>query len=196
MATEIKIPKPKIVGMEVKIRNIAGSSMLHNRFTEAAGDSIKKTSTKAAKSGKPAININKAFEASQYRNEEGKLGVPAKAIKASMVNAAVIAGEKMTNMRKAFHVVGDILPFSKNSKPIISEEYLTNPTTRGKNLRVRAKIEKWELKVPIRFNENFVSAEQIINLLSLAGFHCGLMDYRPFSKSCSGNCGMFEVVNK
>ncbi len=191
----INIPKPEVANIGIRIKN-NGMSMIHNRFSEASGIKIETVSTGKAKTKNAPINIKEVFEASQYRTRDGKLGVPAVAVKASMVAAAKIAGENMTDMKKAFHVTGDILPFAKHSKPIIIKDFLPTPgsASGGRKLTIRAEIEKWEVEVPITFNKNYITEEQLANLLSLAGFHCGLMDNRPNSKKCSGSYGLFELV--
>lgn len=196
MATqkEIMIPELKLEHFSITVRNMKNSTMLQNKFSEKAAESIKKGQTGQGMQKAKAMDINEEFLNSQYKTPDGKLGVEAKAVKATMVNAASIVNLKMTDMRKAFQIIGDVIPFKKHSKPILREDYLTNPTTRGKNLRIRAEIKDWELEVTIAHNPNYVSASQLANLLSNAGFHCGFYDNRPFSKSSSGNHGMFEVV--
>lgn len=193
MATEIKIPRPLIATIDIKIQSMAGSTMLQNRFTEEAGKKIKGVVTGAATQGRANVKPEEVFKAKQYRTNDGKLGVPGNAIKACMVKASDIAGLKMTHMRKAFFVIGEIIPFSKNSKPVLHETFLNLPKG-GRTLVVRPEIKTWELVVSIRFNVNYISKEQVVNLLSLSGFHCGLLDYRPSSRTCSGPHGMFELV--
>jgi hypothetical protein len=189
----IVIERPQIEKFDFKIRSMVGSTMLQNRFTEESAEDIKNKQTGEKGGKKKFKNTEKIFEAKKYKDKKGRLGVPANALKMAMVNAAKISGESMTDMRKGFHVIGSIIPFDKNSKPKIHEDFLPI-NGGGRNYTVRCELETWELTVPIQFNSNFISAEQLLNLASLAGFHCGLLDYRPFSKKCSGNHGMYEVV--
>ena len=191
-ALKVQIPEPDFQTISLSIKNIIGSAMIMNRFSELAGEKIKKTQLKIPIK-KTAKDPKADFEASQYRTLDGKLGVPAIAIKAAMVRAAKVAGENMTDMRKGFHVIGDVLPFVKHSTPIHREDFIPLPTG-GRDWKNRCEIKDWTLKVPITFNSNFISADQLTNLLSLAGFHCGLMDNRPNSPKCSGNHGMFALV--
>jgi len=44
----------------------------------------------------------------------------------------------------------------------------------------------------ILFNSNYISAEQLCNLVDLAGFHCGFGEMRPFAPKSSGSHGMFD----
>lgn len=62
------------------------------------------------------------FQLSMYKNFEGKPGIPATAIKVAMLSAAKIAGENVADMKKAFFVTGDVLPFTKHSKPYMRKD--------------------------------------------------------------------------
>lgn len=191
-ALKVQIPEPDFQTISLTIKNIIGSSMIMNRFSEKAGESIKNTQLQIPIK-KTAKDPKADFEASKYLTSDGKLGVPAIAVKAAMVRAAKVTKENMTDMRIGFHVIGDIIPFVKHSKPIHHEDFIPLPTG-GRDWKNRCEIKDWTLKVPITFNSNFISAAQLTNLLSLAGFHCGLMDNRPNSPKCSGNHGMFALV--
>lgn len=191
---QVTIPEADLKTISLAIRGIPGSTLLMNRFSEDAGQKIKDTQLNKPKKKCPK-DPDKVFKGSQYRTADGKLGVPALAFKAAMVRAAKIAGENMTDMRTGFHVIGNIIPFTKHSKAIAREDFLSLPAG-GRDWKIRTEIESWELKVTITFNNNFISADQLANLLSLAGFHCGILDNRPNSPKSSGNHGLFQMANR
>lgn len=191
--SQVVIPEADIKAITLSIKGVEGSTLIMNKFSKDAGQKIKDTQLNKPKKKCPKDPV-KVFEGSQYRASNGKLGIPSIAIKAAMVRAAKIAGENMTDMRTGFHVVGDIIPFTKHSKEIMREDFLSLPAG-GRDWKIRTEIEDWELKSTITFNNNFISAEQLANLLSLAGFHCGLLDNRPNSPKSSGNHGLFEMSN-
>lgn len=58
------------------------------------------------------------------------------------------------------------------------------------DLRYRGQVTEWSMKFQIDWNDGVLSPIQIINLLNIAGFSCGLGEWRPQK---SGKNGMFEV---
>ena len=190
----VSIPKPDIKVMSVKIKNMDGSSLISHRFSDKAKNSIIKKQLKEATRGHEKKDPQELFEACIHYTEDGKPGYRADGLKKAMVNAADIVGIKMTQARKAFFVVGDVIPFSKYSKPVMREDF-PRIATGNPDWRIRAEFHNWEMNVSIRYNAHYFSADQIINLLSNAGFHCGIGDWRPSAPKSSGNHGMFEIIN-
>jgi hypothetical protein len=190
----IQIEKPNIREFHIGVRSYPGSSLIMNNFSDAAKTQIQNKQLKKAVTFKQAKDPDKVFQDSLIKHN-GDLALKSIWFKTAMVGAANIAEMKMTDARKAFFVIGEYIPFTKNSKPKMKEDFL--PLKRaGRDWRIRAEIDTWEAKVPIRYNGNWWSEEQIINLISLAGFHCGVGDNRPNSPKCCGSHGMFEVVGK
>jgi len=186
----IEIPKPNRTTLKVKIRGL--SSLITNPFTEKAEKSIKDKQTKKGGQAREAKNPEELFKVAVYR-VNGTYGFPAGALKKSMVSAANIANLPMTMAKKAFFVMGDIVPFTKCSKPKMREDFPVLPNG-NRDWRIRAEFDNWEMEFTILFNANYISAEQIINLVDLAGFHCGFGEMRPFAPKSSGSHGMFEVI--
>lgn len=190
----IEIPKPNRSTLKVKVRGLPGSSIIFNRLSEKATESIKDKQLKKAKTAKEAKQPDELFKASLHRSN-GTYGIPAGALKKAMVSAANIADLPMTMAKKAFFVMGDIVPFTKCTEPKMREDFPRLPNG-SIDWRIRAEIDSWEAEFTILFNANYISAEQIINLVDLAGFHCGFLEMRPFAPKSSGSHGMFEVVRK
>ena len=188
----IEIPKPNRTTLKVKIRSYPGSALIVNRKTQKAMDQIKNKQLGKAKEKKGAKNPKEIFENCMHRVNE-TYGYPAEALKKSMISVANMADLKMTDIRKSFHVIGDIIPFTKCSKPKLREDYL--PLRKGgMDWRIRAQFDTWEMEHTILFNANTITAEQIVSLVDLAGFHGGFGEDRP-NKS-GGSHGMFEVIRK
>lgn len=188
----IEIPRPNRTTLKVRIRNQPGSTLITNPLSEKATAGIKDKQLKKAKTAQAAKNPEELFEAALYR-VNGTYGFPAGALKKAMVSAANIADLPMTMAKKAFFVMGDIVPFTKCSKPKMREDFPRLPNG-NIDWRIRAEFDTWEQEHTILFNANYISAEQIINLVDLAGFHCGFGEMRPFAPKSSGSHGMFEVV--
>jgi len=192
---QIEITAPDIKTLKLSIQSMPGSSLIMNKFSDLAEKEIRRKQTGESAPVKKHKDIEEIFESKKYLTKDKKLGIPSVAIKAAMVAAAKVSGEAMTDMRKGFHVIGDIIPFKSHSEAKIREDCLTLPRG-GRNFTVRCEVEKWSIDVAIFFNANFISPSQLANLLSLAGFHCGLLDFRPNGKKCSGSNGLFELVTE
>ena len=60
-------------------------------------------------------------------------------------------------------------------------------------MRYRGEFSNWRVSMKIRYNAAAITVEQIVNLLNVAGFGCGIGERRP-SQGCSDMFGMFEVA--
>ena len=59
------------------------------------------------------------------------------------------------------------------------------------DLRYRGEFKKWQCKIPLRYNANVLSLEQILNIFDTAGFSTGVGEWRPQK---NGDYGMFHVA--
>lgn len=166
------------------------SPLLCNQFTDVVmkgiADAQEKKGNKVG--GKPPRDPQAEYEGSIYRLEDGSPGFPAIAFKKAMVRAAKGSGMPMTDARGAFHVMGDLLPL-RASDPVMRSDRVV--IGRGiTSIAYRSQFTRWEIDVPIEFNMRAISAEQLVNLLQVAGFAVGIGAWRP---ECDGNMGLFEV---
>lgn len=129
------------------------------------------------------------FQESLYKFDDGKrYGVPANAVKASMVRAAsLVGGVTMTSARISFFVVGEWSEKSgrelieiRGSKPAMRTDMvrLSGPGNPA-DVRYRGQFEKWALRVNIQFNADIISPDHLANLLQRAGHCVGLGEMRP-----------------
>ncbi len=190
---DISIPRPKMGTFEVKVKGMIGSTLIMNPKTDEDMQKIKDKQLKKATKGREAKDPDKIFKTKIIVNEKGKVSALSNWFKTAMISASKIAELKMTDMRKAFFIMDEHIPLENHSQPRKREDFL--PLNRGgTDWKIRAEIDEWEATLKINHNINFISAEQLVNLLSLAGFHCGVGDNRPNSPKCSGNHGRFELV--
>jgi len=125
------------------------------------------------------------FEATQ----KGKFGFPTLAFKAAAVDAGYQSGvlDKKTTARGAFHILGDFAEI--NGKPSIRED-MTRIGMGTADLRYRAEFKEWSTTLKIKLNTGAMSMEQVINLMNIGGFACGIGDWRVAK---DGVFGMFHV---
>lgn len=168
-------------------------------------------------------NPDAEYEAALYRIPEdmgGGYGVPAAAFKQSFVDACRHVDIAMTVATGAFHVRGievDMPPVVLNDKegnkietgeksmemiPIFGSE----PRRRmdmvrleggSADMRFRPQFDEWYCLVPVQIAKGTLTVQQVTDLANRAGFHCGICEWRPFSKkSKNGSYGMFKVATE
>lgn len=147
-------------------------------------------------------------------------GFPACGIKRAMVDAcSFVEGVTKVVARGAFHVnpgqelvpIECVKPSKGQSKvkkgkhgveiyenydPQQREDMVRvggkGPGTGAADLRYRPEYPiGWSIPIEVRYNTKVVSAEQVVNLLNLAGFSIGLGEWRPQK---DGDWGMFSVT--
>ena len=120
-------------------------------------------------------------------------GFPAAGIKKAMVAAAMRVTEaKGTWVRAVLNVEGEQgtgLVAIDSPAPKMRTDHVVQ-AGRG-NLRYRPAFFPWKMLVPITFNTDQITANNVVNLLQQAGFSIGIGDWRPEK---NGQFGTFEVV--
>jgi hypothetical protein len=62
--------------------------------------------------------------------------------------------------------------------------------------RYRVMLRNWHCTVPVEFNPGIITKQRVIDMANYAGFHCGICEWRPFSKKAkNGSYGMFRVAS-
>lgn len=126
-----------------------------------------------------------------------RFGFPATGIK----QAAIMAASrneipiKTTTLRGMFFIEGEgpqQLVEIKGCKPVMREDtVMVGGMSRSADLRYRGEFDDWYMDLKIQYNKNGpVTLEQIVNLINLGGFCCGIGEWRPEK---DGNYGMFQV---
>lgn len=184
--------KVKLHNIEINniVVTVKGSTpLICDRFSEKAKGQIEGKQQKKGDMGKGARDPEAEFKNALYVKDDGNYGFPAIAFKKAMVRAAKFTDDAMTDMRGAFHVIGDLLPIRSEDEPSMRSDRV-NIGRGTTSIAYRAQFKDWEMDIPIRYNAKFISAEKIINLLQLAGFAVGVGAWRPQN---DGQFGMFEV---
>jgi hypothetical protein len=164
------------------------SSLICHAWSDKAKKMMLDKQTKAARTAKAAKNPEEDYRASLYLIEEDVYGFPGIAFKKAMVRAAQYADAKMVFLRGAVFVLGDLVRI--DGKPQMREDMVRLPGGVA-DLRYRAEFPEWRADLKIQYNDKALSAEQIINYLSIAGFSVGVGEWRPEK---DGEHGRFKVV--
>jgi len=191
--TTIEIPKVEIAMVKFRVRGI--TPLIVSRFSEKAKQMMLEKQMKKASAGKEAKKPEEQYENSLYKFADGKrTGFPAVGFKAAMVRGGKQLGFTMTDLRGRFHVMadeGDLVEIHGEPHP---REDMVRLATGVADIRFRGEYYAgWEAELTIQYFKNAISAEQLAQLLSIAGFSCGIGEWRP-EKSNSGSFGLFELA--
>ena len=190
----VKTDQPIVIpGMNIKhaeIFLISDSPLISHKWSEKSKKEIRDKQQKKAKTAKDIRNPEAEFEDSLYHIEGGGYGFPAVAFKAAAVNACShVDGITKVHARGAFHIMCELVTI-EGDKPIQRED-MVRVGMGVADLRYRGEFKKWHCKIPVRFNANVLSLEQITNIFDTAGFSTGVGEWRPQK---NGDYGMFHVA--
>jgi hypothetical protein len=182
----IKVPPMKITRIKLKVRGL--TSLITHAWSEKAKKQMRDKQTKQGRTAKEAKDPVADFEAAKYR-VNGKDAVPSLAFKNAIVSAARFSdGLKMTVLRGALFIEGDWIAI--DFKECRMREDMVRVGMGTADLRYRPEYVDWSCVLPIQFNRDVISAEQIANLVTRAGFSVGICEWRPEK---NGQFGRFEV---
>lgn len=182
---DIKRATFKIVGL---------SPLIVNKFSEKAKEMMLAKQTGGSKE-RTLKNPEEQYLGSLYTFPDGeRTGFPAVGFKGAMVRAGKQLGLPMTDTRGKFHVIAEA---GTDLVEITGEHYkrddMVRLATGVADIRFRGCYRDWSAKVTIAYNAAVISEEQLGQLINLAGFSCGVGEWRP-EKSNSGSFGLFQVV--
>jgi len=191
----VRIPELDI--QQVQMRLVGDTPLIMHRWSNKAKEMMRAKQQKGAKLAKEAKVPEYEFNEATYfiDREKGVYGFPVLAIKKCLVTAAVAGDAKMSEMRRAFHIVGDVqtaegsMSFVHAPKRIMRED-MVRIAMGTADLRYRPEFPEWHIDVNIRFDRRQISVAQIFSLANLAGFSVGLGEWRVEK---SGQSGMFHV---
>lgn len=186
----IEIPKLNLATMQVLL--VGDSPLICHAWSTKAKEMMLAKQMKKAKQAKEAKDPQKDFEESLYPLPGGEgYGFPAVAFKAAMVGACrFVENIKMTEARGAFHILGELIPIDGIPTP---REDMVRVGMGTADIRYRGEFKSWKALVNISYNQSAISAEQIVNLLNVAGFGVGVGEWRP---ERDGSYGRFHVATE
>ncbi len=192
--TDVKLPPLEIQRMKVKIRGI--SPLVMHAFDEKTRQQIEEKQTGRAMKGKAAKDVVECFNAARYVHD-AKDCLLAIHIKKAMMAAADLVDMWKSEVAKALFVrgslrAGEYIPIL-GAKPQMRRDAV-RLASKVADLRYRPEYIDWRAEFVVEFNSRAITAEQILNLISVAGFSCGIGENRP-SKS-GGDWGRFELDMK
>lgn len=144
--------------------------------------------------GKPSEYTEEAFDES-CRNG-ARFGFPVTAIKQATISSAYRNGitKDMASLRGAFFIAGEgseLLAEVKGCTPTMRED-MVRVGMGVADIRFRGEFANWYMDLQVSYNANGAyTLDQIINLINVGGFSCGIGEWRPEK---DGNYGMYHVA--
>jgi hypothetical protein len=208
----IEINPVEIVSTTIRIQG--DTPLIMHKWSEKAKKMILDKQTKATKTkardlknpvedfidsmywieGEPAEKSEEAFLEAVERG--ARWGFPVTAIKQATISAAYRNGlsKDMASLRGAFFIDGegpDLLADVKGDAPTMRED-MVRVGMGVADIRFRGQFTNWYMDLTIRYNKNGqYTLEQIINLINVGGFSCGIGEWRP---ERDGQNGMYHVA--
>lgn len=172
---------------DVEIKGI--SPLLQHRFSEEKLLRVKKHS-----GDKLLSKEERRSEAEQYLySDKGKMVQPSAHIEGAMIKAATEirlagAGKKTYKdlVKSSVFVFPEMIPH-KNQKWEVDARAVVNPSTRGRSMSYRPRLDQWALKFQIEVLDDRADKDAIEEILKLAGIRQGIGSYRP-------RFGRFEIT--
>jgi hypothetical protein len=132
-----------------------------------------------------------------YRDENGNFYILSEAFRASIVGKGGSAtGRRIGKFSAASRTCAGIFTVEpratildqKNGKPVKKYSIDTRRAVIQNQgiLRSRASFENWMVRLPLEIDEDFVTVNQVLDLLNIAGKVAGVGDFRPQRRGCFG----------
>ena len=144
--------------------------------------------------GKPSEYTEDAFE--DACKNGARFGFPVTAIKQATISSAYRNGitKDMASLRGAFFIAGEgseLLAEVKGCTPTMRED-MVRVGMGVADIRFRGEFANWYMDLQVSYNANGTyTLDQIINLINVGGFSCGIGEWRPEK---DGNYGMYHVA--
>jgi len=123
-----------------------------------------------------------------------RFGFPSRGFKASVLDAALQAQLKKTDVRRAFWVYGEMSVDGDQLVPIVGRPVMREDVVRNfgmkPDVRHRGEFWPWAARLRIEYVKDAITPEQIVNLFNRAGRVCGIGENRPQK---GGDWGMFKI---
>ena len=190
----VAVPEQKLKTVMIGI--VGETELIVHKFSTKAIKQIQDIQNKKVKT-KSKRNPNQEAKDCLYKWVDGNLdgdlypkewdkkstAIKSVALKMAIVRASKHIGMEMTFTRQAFHVLGEYLRI-EDAEGNPADWYMrTDYVKVGKSqtdIRYRpAYLPGWRVTIPIQYDEDVISLDQILNLIKRAGFGVGIHEHRP-----------------
>lgn len=184
--TPVEIPSLELRRVEIKL--VGTSPLISHRWSDKAKEMMLAKQTKRASIGRAVKDPHQDYLDSLYPFPSGGYGFPAIAFKSAAVRAGTYSDQKMTFLRGAFHVRGELIKI--DGEPSMRED-MVRVGNGVADIHYRGQFVDWKTILPVEYNSRAITLEQLANLFMIAGFSVGVGEWRP---ERNGAYGTFKVV--
>ena len=171
--------------------------LIQHKWSEKAKRQMLDKQMKKAPVGKEPKDPEQDFKDSLYlcsdgKHPDGPYGFPAVGFKSAAVRAAKqVPDMTMTDAKAWFYVIPDDgeLVRINGSSPVMREDMVKIQQTT--DIRFRGQFNEWSVRLNVKYNKDQISSEQLLNLFELAGFSCGIGEWRM---ERGGTFGTFTLI--
>lgn len=184
---EVVVQLPELRVKTLKLRLHGTAPLISHKWADKAKQQMLDKQMKKASSGKVAKDPEQDYHDSMYKDADGDYAFPAIAFKAAAVRAGTYADQKMSYLRGAFQIAGEFVKIE--GVPNMRED-MVRVGMGTADIRYRGEFNDWACELTLRYNENAISLDQLVNLFRIAGFSVGIGEWRP---ERDGQYGTFEI---
>ena len=179
---------PPLTVRVVNVRLGGDSPLIVHAWSKKAREEMLAKQMGKAQPKKAPKDPEQDYREAFYYTEDGRYGFPAVAFKAAAVDAASqVSGLTKVFLRGAVHIMGEMVPI--DGEPRMRED-MVRVGMGTADIRFRPEFPEWATTLTVRFNSRSSTLEQLVHLFGVAGFACGIGEWRPQK---DGNFGMFRV---
>jgi len=188
----VELKEFKIKQVVIPIKGI--SPLIVHKFDQKVIIEMEAKQQGKSKTEKHKIRVPEDdFEGAKHKSPLGWDGFPAGGFKRSMIRGAKNTGVVMKDAMSAFFVKADceethLVKINGNCR---MRTDMVRVGMGSADVRYRPEYLDWNASLTIEFNEGMLSLDQILQMISAAGYGVGVGDWRPEK---GGGYGRYELV--
>jgi len=186
---EVQVDPIKIGEFKIKIKGL--TPLLMEKMSEKTAQELKDRMEGKGKDKKKIKDFENEVEDKIHRTADGKVGFPAIGFKKAIVGAAPYMDGMNMKLAKSIVVYGDIVPITFKKQVINKTIGRDSGRNRAPRPIWRPEFQDWNCELKVRYNSSLITAEQIVGLFKLAGFHIGVGGWTP---QHDGSYGTFTIA--
>lgn len=193
---DIQVTPINLQSLTLNLRAMSGSTLLMNKYSDKERDLMTKKQTGQTTEKKKIRNLDEEVEAKKHKTSDGEIGFPAAGFKAAFVEAAPYMEGMDKKLASSIQIMGGIIPLKYKKEQVNKAVTTDSGMSKAPRETWRPEFVDWSVELNIQYNASQITAQQIVELAKLAGFHIGVGAWRPYTKkSNGGNHGMFTVTS-
>lgn len=188
---QVTIAPIKIATMQLKV--IGETPLLQEKMADRIREQLKNIVTGKGKEKNKNRDLEREVEEKIHKNAKGEVCFPTSGFKKAMVEAApYLEGLDKKKAKGSFFIIGELVPIKYKKQVTNKAVGRDSGINRAPREIWRPEFQDWSCILTIKYNEQQITPNQIIELAKLAGFHIGVGSWNP---QHGGQYGMFTVAS-